>query len=69
MPSDNIWNSFATVEFVLRTIYLKHAFWWYLKRFGTAEEKIKTMSLKHAFWRYLKRFGTAKKIWEQCVYV
>ena len=49
---------------ILKTMSLKHAFWWYLKRFGTAEKQMKTMSLKHAFWRYLKRFGTVGKIWK-----
>jgi len=33
----------------LKTISLKHALWWYLKRFGTAENLVKTMLLKHVF--------------------
>ena len=49
---------------ISKTMSLKHAFWWYLKRFGTAEKQMKTMSLKHAFWWYLKRFGTVGKIWK-----
>ena len=43
--SETIWNCRKIDE---NNVHLKHAFWWYLKRFGTAENILKTMSLKHA---------------------
>mgnify|MGYP007133272253 FL=1 len=46
----------------IKTMSLKHAYWWYLKRFGTVENFLKTMSFKHAFGQNLKRFAIAENI-------
>ena len=40
-------------------MYLKHAFWRYLKWFITV---VKTKTVNGAFWRYLKRIRTAETI-------
>ena len=57
----NSWSRPAHLN-ILKTISLKHAFWWYLKRFLTAEKILKTTSLKHAFRRYLKLFEIAETL-------
>ena len=45
----------------LQTMSLKHAYWWYFKRFGTSEKNMKAMFLKHALWWDLRQIGTAGK--------
>ena len=42
---ETIWNCREK----MKTMSLKHALLWYLKRFGTAEKFLKTMSLKNVF--------------------
>ena len=45
---ERIWNC---REKNLKTMYLKHAFWRYWKRFGTAKKTLITRTLNGSFWR------------------
>ena len=50
MHSDGIWTDLK-LQRKRKTIYLKHAFWRYWKRFGTEEKTLKTRTVNDAFWR------------------